>query len=99
MFYYLGDIFVNQGDNVLLPPESKENLPDIAHICYMFEATDKTKMFHAHIYCRSSDTILEDKSDPNELFVVDNCEDVPLDRIIGKVKVINGKIIYEIVGK
>lgn len=90
---------MNQGDNVLLPPESDEKLPNIAHVCYMFEATDKTKMFHAHIYCRSSDTVLYDKSDPNELFVVDNCKDMPLDSIIRKVKVMNAKILCAVVGK
>ncbi|XP_066260848.1 DNA (cytosine-5)-methyltransferase 1-like [Euwallacea similis] len=86
-FARVGDVFINQGDNVRLPPEEEDEPPQIAQVAYMFETPDKSKMFHAHFYCRGLDTILGDKSDPKELFLVDHCEDVPLKYILDKTKV------------
>ncbi|NWX44465.1 DNMT1 methyltransferase, partial [Steatornis caripensis] len=46
------------------------------------------QMFHAHWFCPGSDTVLGATSDPLELFLVDECEDMQLSYIHGKVKVI-----------
>ncbi|NWI18500.1 DNMT1 methyltransferase, partial [Crypturellus soui] len=46
------------------------------------------QMFHAHWFCPGSDTVLGATSDPLELFLVDECEDMQLSYIHGKVRVI-----------
>ncbi|XP_050308099.1 DNA (cytosine-5)-methyltransferase 1-like [Anthonomus grandis grandis] len=87
-FARVGETYINQGDSILIPGEEQGQAPQIAYITYMFEdPKNKNKMCHAHFYCRGSDTILGDMSDPRELFLVDHCEDVALSTIIGKAKV------------
>ncbi|NXY86783.1 DNMT1 methyltransferase, partial [Alcedo cyanopectus] len=46
------------------------------------------QMFHAHWFCPGTDTVLGATSDPLELFLVDECEDMQLSYIHGKVNVI-----------
>ncbi|OXB52588.1 hypothetical protein ASZ78_016903, partial [Callipepla squamata] len=46
------------------------------------------QMFHAHWFCPGSDTVLGATSDPLELFLVDECEDMQLSYIHGKVTVL-----------
>lgn len=45
-------------------------------------------MFHAHWFCRGTDTVLGESSDPLELFLVDECEDMQLSFVLGKVNVL-----------
>lgn len=45
-------------------------------------------MFHAHWFCQGIDTVLGKTSDSLELFLVDECEDMQLSYIHGKVNVI-----------
>ena len=45
------------------------------------------KMFHAHWFLRGTDTVLGESSDPLELFLVDECEDMQLSFVEGKVNV------------
>ncbi|XP_051827368.1 DNA (cytosine-5)-methyltransferase 1-like [Antechinus flavipes] len=45
-------------------------------------------MFHAHWFCSGNDTVLGATSDPLELFLVDECEDMELSYIHSKVNVI-----------
>lgn len=45
-------------------------------------------MFHAHWFCRGTDTVLGESSDPLELFLVDECEDMQLSFVSGKVNVL-----------
>lgn len=49
---------------------------------------DSEKMFHAHWFCRGTDTVLGESSDPLELFLVDECEDMQLSFVSGKVNVL-----------
>lgn len=44
-------------------------------------------MFHAHWFYRGTNTVLGESSDPLELVVVDECEDMQLSYIQGKVNV------------
>ncbi|KAF7280844.1 hypothetical protein GWI33_005445 [Rhynchophorus ferrugineus] len=86
-FAKVGNIYINQGDNVLVAPEENDD-PQIAHVSYMFEDLETNeKLCHAHFYIRGKDTILGEESDPKELFLVDHCEDIPLQRVQEKVKV------------
>lgn len=45
-------------------------------------------MFHAHWFLRGTETVLGESSDPLELFLVDECEDMQLSFVAGKVNVI-----------
>lgn len=45
-------------------------------------------MFHAHWFLRGADTVLGESSDPLELVVVDECEDMLLNYVQGKVNII-----------
>uniref|UniRef100_A0A6Q2Z553 DNA (cytosine-5)-methyltransferase n=1 Tax=Esox lucius TaxID=8010 RepID=A0A6Q2Z553_ESOLU len=45
------------------------------------------KWFHAHWFCRGTETVLGESSDPLELFLVDDCEDMQLSYVEGKVNV------------
>ena len=45
-------------------------------------------MFHAHWFCAGTDTVLGATSDPLELFLVDECEDMQLSYIHSKVQVV-----------
>lgn len=45
------------------------------------------KWFHAHWFCRGTDTVLGESSDPLELFLVEDCEDMQLSYVEGKVNV------------
>ncbi|KAG1714242.1 DNA (cytosine-5)-methyltransferase 1 [Nymphon striatum] len=73
---------VNVLDDVLVSASNPNELEMIARIAYMWENKKGDKMFHAHWYCRGTETILGDVSDARELFVVDECEDTVLDTII-----------------
>lgn len=46
------------------------------------------QMFHAHWFCQGIDTVLGKTSDSLELFLVDECEDMQLSYIHGKVNVV-----------
>lgn len=45
------------------------------------------KMFHAHWFLRGIHTVLGECSDPLELVIVDECEDMQLNYVQGKVNV------------
>ena len=60
----------------------------IAQIAYMWEDRFGDKKFHAHWFCRGTDTVLGEASDPLELFLADDCEDSDLQYTISKVTVI-----------
>lgn len=45
------------------------------------------KMFHAHWFLRGTQTVLGESSDPLELVLVDECEDMQLNYVQGKVNV------------
>ncbi|NWY08372.1 DNMT1 methyltransferase, partial [Nothoprocta ornata] len=59
----------------------------LARVTAMWEDSSG-QMFHAHWFCPGTDTVLGATSDPLELFLVDECEDMQLSYIHGKVQVI-----------
>ena len=54
----------------------------------MWENTNGIKQFHANWLYRGNDTILREISDPTELFLSYNCDDVPLKAVRSKCTVI-----------
>lgn len=92
---FLGDIIVENGDYVTLQ-SSKPNQPTlIARIAYMF-ADLIGLYFHAEFLCRGSDTILGDCALPRELFVFDQCYNLPLGTILHKVNVQKKTVNYNL---
>ncbi|NXG89846.1 DNMT1 methyltransferase, partial [Stercorarius parasiticus] len=84
----LGTLEVRQGSEQLSPslvPHNPGSFP--LRVTAMWEDSSG-QMFHAHWFCPGSDTVLGATSDPLELFLVDECEDMQLSYIHGKVKVI-----------
>lgn len=71
----------------MLNAEKPSEPPYIAKVAYMWEQSPSGKSFHAHMFCRGTDTILGETSDPRELFVVDVCENCPLGSIVRKAEV------------
>uniref|UniRef100_T1J9Z9 DNA (cytosine-5)-methyltransferase n=1 Tax=Strigamia maritima TaxID=126957 RepID=T1J9Z9_STRMM len=79
----------NVGDHVLVYPNSPEVPMFTAKIMYMFEDNfTKKKIFHAHWFCRCTDTILGETSSDNEVFLVDECENSLLDIIMSKCEIV-----------
>lgn len=54
----------------------------------LWEDKNGQMMFHAHWFCAGTDTVLGATSDPLELFLVGECENMQLSYIHSKVKVI-----------
>uniref|UniRef100_A0A672RNF0 DNA (cytosine-5)-methyltransferase n=1 Tax=Sinocyclocheilus grahami TaxID=75366 RepID=A0A672RNF0_SINGR len=77
---------VEVGDCVSVSPADPSHPLYLARIMALWE--DGEKMFHAHWFCRGTDTVLGESSDPLELFLVDECEDMQLSFVHGKVNVL-----------
>ncbi|ROL51170.1 DNA (cytosine-5)-methyltransferase 1 [Anabarilius grahami] len=77
---------VEVGDCVSVSPDDPSHPVYLARITALWE--DGEKMFHAHWFCRGTDTVLGESSDPLELFLVDECEDMQLSFVSGKVNVL-----------
>uniref|UniRef100_A0A8C3UIA6 DNA (cytosine-5)-methyltransferase n=1 Tax=Catharus ustulatus TaxID=91951 RepID=A0A8C3UIA6_CATUS len=75
------------GDCVSVSPDDPTKPLYLARVTAMWEDSGG-QMFHAHWFCPGSDTVLGATSDPLELFLVDECEDMQLSYIHGKVNVI-----------
>ncbi|XP_051011932.1 LOW QUALITY PROTEIN: DNA (cytosine-5)-methyltransferase 1 [Acomys russatus] len=75
------------GDCVSVIPDDSSKPLYLARVTALWE--DKNgQMFHAHWFCAGTDTVLGATSDPLELFLVGECEDMQLSYIHSKVKVI-----------
>ena len=59
-----------------------------SRVTALWEDSSNGQMFHAHWFCAGTDTVLGATSDPLELFLVDECEDMQLSYIHSKVQVI-----------
>ncbi|KAB0805238.1 hypothetical protein PPYR_02208 [Photinus pyralis] len=82
----VGDLVIELDDCVVLNSEEPNQPLWIARVGYMWQERDAT-LFHAHLFCRGSDTVLGETADPRELFVVDVCENCPLGSIVRKANV------------
>lgn len=83
----VGEIVVRKGDFVMLHSTKPNHPLNIAQIIYMWDEFPQGATFHANVFCRGSDTILGETSDPREIFVVDACENCPLGSVVRKAKV------------
>ncbi|KAJ8922234.1 hypothetical protein NQ315_004171 [Exocentrus adspersus] len=83
----VGNVDIKPGDFVMLKSENPNEPLCIAKVVYMYDKLPQKFMFHGHLLCRGTDTILGETADPRELFLVDNCEDLPLGTIVHKAEV------------
>uniref|UniRef100_A0A8C5LD39 DNA (cytosine-5)-methyltransferase n=1 Tax=Jaculus jaculus TaxID=51337 RepID=A0A8C5LD39_JACJA len=78
------------GDCVSVIPDDSSKPLYLARVTALWEDTlTNHMMFHAHWFCAGTDTILGATSDPLELFLVNECEDMQLSYIHSKVKVVH----------
>ncbi|XP_031847018.1 DNA methyltransferase 1a isoform X2 [Nomia melanderi] len=88
----VGDEKIQLNDYVLVEPRNPSTPLHVAKVIYMWENKNGRKQFHANWFHRGNDTILGETSDPIELFLSDDCDDVPFTSIRSKCTVIFKKI-------
>lgn len=76
------------GDCVSVIPDDSSKPLYLARVTALWEDSSQGQMFHAHWFCAGTDTVLGATSDPLELFLVDECEDMQLSYIHSKVTVV-----------
>ncbi|KAJ8981448.1 hypothetical protein NQ317_000123 [Molorchus minor] len=81
------EVVIQQGDHIMLEAEGLDEPLRVATVVYMYHSPTEGPMFHAHLFCRGTETILGEIADPRELFVVDDCDDYPVGCIIKKAVV------------
>ncbi|XP_043275334.1 DNA (cytosine-5)-methyltransferase PliMCI-like isoform X4 [Venturia canescens] len=94
-FYFsatVGTETISTNDCVMIESSDPTIPLQIAKVMYMWQNKNGLRLFHANWYRRGSDTILGETSDPMELFLIDECDDVPLISISSKCKVIRHDI-------
>ncbi|XP_073910199.1 DNA (cytosine-5)-methyltransferase 1 isoform X3 [Castor canadensis] len=84
----IDEMTLEMGDCVSVIPDDSSKPLYLARVTALWEDINNGQMFHAHWFCAGTDTVLGATSDPRELFLVDECEDMQLSYIHGKVKVI-----------
>ncbi|KOX74441.1 DNA (cytosine-5)-methyltransferase 1 [Melipona quadrifasciata] len=84
----IGDEEIKLNDYVLVELKSQAIPSYVAKVIYMWENTSGIKQFHANWLYRGNDTILKEISDPTELFLSYDCDDVPLKAVRSKCTVI-----------
>uniref|UniRef100_A0A8D3EAM3 DNA (cytosine-5)-methyltransferase n=1 Tax=Scophthalmus maximus TaxID=52904 RepID=A0A8D3EAM3_SCOMX len=82
----VNDEVLEVGDCVSVSSEDPSTPLYLARITSLWEDSN-AKMFHAHWFLRGAHTVLGESSDPLELFIVDECEDMQLNYVQGKVDV------------
>uniref|UniRef100_A0AAQ4Q520 DNA (cytosine-5)-methyltransferase n=1 Tax=Gasterosteus aculeatus aculeatus TaxID=481459 RepID=A0AAQ4Q520_GASAC len=82
----VNDEVLEVGDCVSVSSEDPSLPLYLARIASMWEDTNE-KMFHAHWFHRGTQTVLGESSDPLELVMVDECEDMLLNYVQSKVNV------------
>ncbi|XP_076161949.1 DNA methyltransferase 1a [Ptiloglossa arizonensis] len=84
----VGDEEVQINDYVLVEPRNSAIPLHIAKVIYMWENKSGMKQFHVNWFHRGNDTILGETSDPIELFLSDECDDISIKSVRSKCTVI-----------
>ncbi|KAL8585576.1 hypothetical protein ACOMHN_050335 [Nucella lapillus] len=77
------------GDCVSVRPHEPTDPVYIARVQYLYQVSNGDKMLHVHWFLRGSDTVLGEVSDPQEVFLTDQCDDIHAESIINRVTVIH----------
>lgn len=76
-------------DDYVLIESNDPTVPlQVARVTYMWEDKNGAKLCHANWFRRGSDTVLGETSDPLELFLLDECDNVPFTSVKSKATVI-----------
>ncbi|CAK9832323.1 DNA (cytosine-5)-methyltransferase PliMCI [Anthophora retusa] len=90
--FYNSVIVVNEeikADDYVLIESNDPTVPlQVAKVIYMWEDKNGAKLCHANWFRRGSDTVLGETSDPLELFILDECDNVPFTSVKSKATVI-----------
>ncbi|XP_076247573.1 DNA (cytosine-5)-methyltransferase PliMCI [Calliopsis andreniformis] len=84
----LVDEEINTNDYVLIESNDPTVPLQVAKVMYMWEDKNGAKLCHANWFRRGSDTVLGETSDPLELFLLDECDNVPFTSVKSKATVI-----------
>ncbi len=86
---HLNDVEYKIGDHVLIRPEADGAAYHACRLLTLFREKRSSEKLIAHVsfYARGCDTVLGETSENKELFSLDKCEDVQLDRLARKLKV------------
>ncbi|XP_017882042.1 DNA (cytosine-5)-methyltransferase PliMCI-like [Ceratina calcarata] len=87
----LVDEEIRANDYVLIESSDPTVPLQVAKVMYMWEDKSGAKLCHANWFRRGSDTVLGETSDPFELFLLDECDNVPFASIKSKARVIYKK--------
>ncbi|KOX77963.1 DNA (cytosine-5)-methyltransferase PliMCI [Melipona quadrifasciata] len=79
---------IKANDCVLIESNDPTVPLQVAKVIYMWEDKNGAKMCHANWFRRGSDTVLGETSDPLELFLLNECDNVPFTSIKSKAIVI-----------
>uniref|UniRef100_H2YXW0 Cytosine-specific methyltransferase n=1 Tax=Ciona savignyi TaxID=51511 RepID=H2YXW0_CIOSA len=82
----IGGNVINSGDCVAVTNNDPAAAPYCGKLMYMWEEGGK-KMMHIDWFMRASDSILQETAQPDELLLVDECEDLTLECISNKIDV------------
>ena len=85
----VGEEKISVNDCVMIEVKNTTIPLQIARVVYMWESVKGGKLFHASWFHRGSDTILGETSNPMELFLIDECHEVPLNSIKNKCTVVH----------
>ncbi|KAI5727206.1 hypothetical protein M8J76_016131 [Diaphorina citri] len=79
----IGGEEVKVGDYVMVESDDPNNPPPVGKVCYMYEDMKNFKTRKCHIlwFARGQETVLEELSDPQELFLLEACDDVSLNAV------------------
>uniref|UniRef100_F6XUV4 DNA (cytosine-5)-methyltransferase 1 n=1 Tax=Ciona intestinalis TaxID=7719 RepID=F6XUV4_CIOIN len=80
-----GDV-IEGGECVSVKNKDEGGLPYIGRVVYMWGESGG-KMVHVDWFMRAADTILQETSQPDELLIIDECDDLSVECIAGKVDV------------
>jgi DNA (cytosine-5)-methyltransferase 1 len=79
---------ININDYVFIESVDPTVPLQIVKVIYMWENKMGIKMFHATWLWRGSETVLGETSNSSELFLVDDCQDVPISYVKSKTEVV-----------
>jgi len=88
----VGNERIQINDYVLVEPRNPAIPLHIAKVIFMWEDKNGMKKFHANWFRRGTDTILGETSDPIELFLSNDCDDVTFTSVRSKATVIYKKV-------
>ncbi|XP_023289399.1 DNA (cytosine-5)-methyltransferase 1 [Orussus abietinus] len=78
---------IRVNDYVMIEPSDPSIALQLAKVMYMWENKKGECLFHGNWFRRGSDTVLGETSDPTELFLIDECDDLVLTSIKTKATV------------